>query len=246
MNILAIMAGGMEGDVESGRIGKAVRAAGAELHWCYRRKGEPLPDSSDGFAALIVFGGEPSVYDPALADYFAQLDTLILRFHHAGKPILGSCLGSQAIARAFGAEVRPQGFLEYGFTRLTRTLHCARDPLLHALAAYPVLFEMHSDTFDLPPGAVPLLEGDQVKNQAFRMGETTWGFQCHFEVTRDIVDTWTRRELIGNPKQDQAMVAGLVRQLDVDFGRYQRAQTEFANTLMQRWLVCVENTQKSD
>ncbi|MDK2779645.1 MAG: type 1 glutamine amidotransferase [Pseudomonadota bacterium] len=240
MDILAIMAGGMEGDAESGRIGEAVRAAGGTLQWCYRRFGDQLPATTDGFDALIVFGGEPSVYDPQLADYFAELDLVIRRFHGEGKPILGSCLGSQAIARAFGAEVRPQGFLEYGFTRLTRTIHCATDPLLHSLAAYPVLFEMHSDTFDLPPGAVPLLEGDQVRNQAYRLGDSTWGFQCHFEVTADIAATWTQRELIGNPNRDQAMVAALVRQLEDDFVRFQQAQTEFAFTLMARWLEQVK------
>ena len=42
MKFVAIMAGGMEGDLESGRIGEAVRARGGELHWFYRRPGDPL------------------------------------------------------------------------------------------------------------------------------------------------------------------------------------------------------------
>ena len=230
------MAGGMDGDLESGRIGEAVRARGGELHWFYRRRGDRLPESLEQYHGLIVFGGEVSVHDPALKPYFDQLSELILRFHDAGKPILGSCLGCQSIARAFGAEVYPQGFLEYGFAPLKLNQAASNDPLLADLEPEQTLFEMHSDTFDLPEQATLLMEGEAVTHQAFRIGELTYGFQCHFEVTPEIVDIWTRRELIDNPDQDQRRVAELVEQAKRDFARYQGQQTRFANTLMRRWL----------
>ena len=242
MNIVAIMAGGMDGAIESGRIGEVVAERGGKLHWFYRRHGDPLPQSVDAYDALIVFGGEVSVHDPLLKPYFDALATLIRGFADAGKPILGSCLGCQSIAYAFGAEVRPQGFLEYGFTPLTLTPDGERDPLFSAVAPTQTLFEMHSDTFALPEGATLLMTGDAVRHQAFRIGERIYAFQCHFEVTPEIVEIWNRRELIGNPGWDQERVAQLIRQAEEDFSAYQQLQTGFARTLMHRWLDLVESS----
>lgn len=240
MNLVAIMAGGMDGPVESGRIGDVVAERGGALHWFYRHSDIQLPQEIDDYDALIVFGGEVSVHDPRLKDYFDELAGLIHRFAVAGKPILGSCLGCQAIAYAFGAEVKPLGFLEYGFTPLQLTDAGKRDPLLAGLPAQSTLFEMHSDTFDLPDGATLLMSGKSVRHQVYRLGDRIYGFQCHFEVTPQIVDTWNGRELIDNPAQDQAQVAEMISDTKNGFKQYQVAQTEFARTVVRRWLDLID------
>lgn len=240
MHIIAIMAGGMDGPVESGTIRAVVEQRGGELHWFYRRLGDEFPNNIDAYDALIVFGGEISVHDPDLKPYFDDLSALIHRFYAVNKPILGSCLGCQAIAYAFGASVKPQGFLEYGFTELTLDSTSQTDPLLKDLASQQQLFEMHSDTFDMPAGATRLMTGQSVTNQAYRVGNKTYGFQCHFEVDPHIVSTWTHRELINNPHQDQERVQLLFNQAQTDFTQHQDQQDNFATTVVNRWLDLIE------
>ncbi|MGH1430243.1 MAG: type 1 glutamine amidotransferase [Neptuniibacter sp.] len=243
MKIAAIMAGGMDGPIESGQICEVIAQRGGTCEWFYRRNGDQLPECIDAYDALIVFGGEISVHDSSLKSYFDELALFIHKFAEQRKPILGSCLGSQAIAYAFDAEVMPQGFLEYGFTKLALTEEGKCDPLLAGLPSESQLFEMHSDTFELPKGATLLMSGSAIQNQVYRLGELIYGFQCHFEVSPEIVDTWNRRELIGNPSQDQDQINILITKAEQDFVRYQPAQRAFGDAVVNRWLNLI-NTQQ--
>ncbi|MDN5748190.1 MAG: glutamine-hydrolyzing GMP synthase [Pseudonocardia sp.] len=63
-------------------------------------------------AALILSGGPSSVY----AEGAPVLDPDLFT---AGIPVLGLCYGFQAMARALGGEVAPDGTREYGRTELT-------------------------------------------------------------------------------------------------------------------------------
>jgi GMP synthase (glutamine-hydrolysing) len=56
---------------------------------------------------------------------------------------------------------------------------------MHDLPATMTPFHWHGDIFDLPPGAVSLASSAKTPCQAFRLGDKTYGFQFHIEVTAD-------------------------------------------------------------
>jgi GMP synthase (glutamine-hydrolysing) len=239
MKILAVIPGSMTGLEDAGTIGEVVEARGGDLQWMFRVRGDALPQSTDGYDGLIVFGGEISVYDERFTNYFEDLAATIRAFHAAQKPILGSCLGAQAVAHAFGANVSYQGFFEYGFASLEKEDAAKSDALLSLTPDIIPLFEMHGDTFEVPDGAVRLLKGDAVANQAFRIGDTTYAFQCHFEVSPEIVRVWSERELLsytGKPNDERrAMVEAVLDTFDA----HGNAQRQFALTVTNAWMDLV-------
>lgn len=236
VKILAIMPGGMAGVEETGCIGKVVQDRGADLHWSFRLKGDALPEQTKQFDGLIVFGGEIGAHDPRYADYFDGLFRTIRAFHEDEKPVFGSCLGAQSIACALGGGAMPQGFFEFGFTELRVKPEAASDALLHDTPDSIPLFEMHNDTLALPPGAVHLMHGDNIPNQVYRMGAKTYGFQCHFEAEREVVDIWLRRELSSETGHSEAEIADMAARMDREFAQFDAAQRAFGERVMNRWM----------
>lgn len=85
-----------------------------------------------------------------------------------------------------GVRAKPRGPLAaYRLTDAGRA-----DPLLGGLGAGFPIFQWHSDTFTLPPGAAHLAASDAAAVQGFRIGRATWGTQFHFEASRAVVADW--------------------------------------------------------
>lgn len=173
-----------------GALGDALHEAGAVLDWFRPWKDHALPEGFDRYDALVVLGGEQSAVDDQAYPYLPALAALMREFGDAGKSVLGICLGSQILARAYGAENILDATREFGWTPVDVTADGLADPLFGEIGDRFPIFEWHSDTFTLPPGAIRLASTAALPNQCFRIGRTVYGTQFHFEANLEVVTKW--------------------------------------------------------
>jgi GMP synthase-like glutamine amidotransferase len=152
-------------------------------------RGDPVPDDPTAFAGIGMMGGPMSVNDAL--PWIAPLNRLVRAAVEKRVPVIGHCLGGQLLAQSLGARVTRTAVPEIGWIDVTSTDDArARDWLGERTGFTP--FQWHYDVFDLPAGAVRLLTNRYNPNQAYVVDERHIGFQCHVEMTQDLVETWCR------------------------------------------------------
>jgi len=183
---------------------------------------EKIPQ--DNFLALIVLGGPESANEKF--DYLKNEMNLIKKFTEQKKPVLGICLGSQLIAKTFGAKVFPGPKKEIGFYNDLQINNNSK--LFEGFQNPFTVFHWHSDTFDLPIGAQRLVSSTNYENQAFQINNTI-GIQFHLELTIEMIKLWfdkTHEKLENisyiNPKK-------ILQDIDNDFQIVQKNLEIFYN-----------------
>lgn len=175
-----------------GQIGAALTEAGAGIDLVRAHLGEPLPDGPGGHDGIVVLGGVQNAMADDTSPWLPTLLDLMRGFADSGRSLLGVCLGSQLLARAYGGANVIGGASEFGWQNVELTPEGAADPLFAGTpAAFPI-FQWHDDTFTLPRGATHLATGAAVANQAFLIGRAAYGVQFHFEADRPLVAEWSR------------------------------------------------------
>ncbi len=170
---------------DPGRVARVLRAMGHGLDVRRPSGGDRLPETMDGHAGAVVFGGPMSANDDT--DFIRAEIDWIPTVLDSGKPFLGICLGAQLLTRALGGAVwtHPEGLTEVGYYRVRPT--DAGAPLFrHATHMY----QWHREGMDLPWGAEHLASSERFENQAYRYGNA-YALQFHPEVTHRIMRRWT-------------------------------------------------------
>ncbi|TYC67750.1 type 1 glutamine amidotransferase [Stappia sp. BW2] len=176
---------------ELGILGRVAAQEGHSWKTIKAHEGEPLPASADAFSGLVVLGGAQDALADEAYPHLPQVCDLIRAFDDARKPVMGICLGSQLIARAFGGENLLGLPVEFGWRDVTPTDAGLEDPVVGKLKDGAPQFHWHSDTVTLPDGAVLLASSAMTPVQAFRMGELTYAIQFHFETGLPEVHNWS-------------------------------------------------------
>jgi GMP synthase-like glutamine amidotransferase len=194
VSVVRVLAVQHEDDAGPGFVGERIRALGARLDVVHPYLGDPIPDTTDGYAGLVVLGGTPGPYDDTSARWLPDVRRLIAGALTEELPLLGICLGGELLAAVAGGKVdRIDGPPEIGLYRLDPTDAARTDPLFAGLPAAAPAVEWHwEEIVELPPGAVSLCGSERFPNQAFRVGAAAWGTQFHPEVLTDGATDWAR------------------------------------------------------
>ena len=151
-------------------------------------KHEPMPDTLDGYAGMLVMGGPQSANDDL--PYIRAEQKLLQEAIGKEMPVLGICLGAQMLAKVAGGTVYRSPRPEHGWFTISRTDAALSDPLFSAMESEMPIFQWHGETFTLPEGAVLLATNPEVPHQAFRIGSNQYGLQFHAEVSEAVIRRW--------------------------------------------------------
>ncbi|WP_436642868.1 type 1 glutamine amidotransferase [Microbaculum sp. FT89] len=176
-----------------GNVGQALADVGADIDTVAAHGGEPLPETPDDHDALIMLGGPQSALDDDDYPFLPALCRLTRAFGDSGRAVLGICLGSQIIARAYNGENVLNRPLEFGYLPVSPLPEAADDPVLSGLTAPTPAFHWHKDTVRLPAGAIRLAESAMTPNQAWKIGAKVYAAQFHFEASRAVVADWSSK-----------------------------------------------------
>ena len=178
-NVLLVQNTRIEG---SGYLGDLLKNDGFEIESIHA-KHVPIPEKN--YSLVVILGAPESANDDL--PYLLEEQKLIRKSVEQEIPVLGICLGSQLIAKSFGAKVYAGPKKEIGFYH--DLVADSNSGLFSGFENPFTVFHWHGDTFDLPLGASRLAHSETYSNQAFQY-KSAVGLQFHMEVNEEMVNLW--------------------------------------------------------
>jgi GMP synthase (glutamine-hydrolysing) len=163
-----------------------------------------IPDAK--YQVIIILGAPESANDDL--PYLKKELDIIRSAVKKNIPLLGICLGSQLIAKAFGARVYKGPKKEIGFYKDIEFDNADQTNLFNGINSPATVFHWHGDTFDLPDTAIRLAHSKNYKNQVIKIGSAV-GIQFHLEVDESAIMLWlekSKEELGRIPYVDQNLI----------------------------------------
>lgn len=148
--------------------------------------GEKLPEANS-FDLLVSMGGPQSPLSIDEAPYLYDEIKLIGQAIKQNKQIIGVCLGAQLIGEALGAKTERSPYREVGLYPIELLEGAKTDPIFQSFPAKFDVMHWHSDMPGIPDGAEIIAASAGCPRQIVRYSERIYGFQCHLELTQDLV-----------------------------------------------------------
>jgi GMP synthase (glutamine-hydrolysing) len=196
-------------------------------------EGEPLPDWR-AFSGIVAMGGPMGAYDDERLPWLTAEKALIADAVRAGTPYWGVCLGAQLLASSLGARVYPGPRAEVGMLPVALSEHARRDPVFaHAPGTF-VALQWHTDTWELPDGAIRLAGSEAYEQQAF-VFKRAYAVQFHLEVGVELATEWGEIPAYAESLRALLGPAGL-SQLTGAIAEHEPRSITIARSLFSRWL----------
>ena len=170
------------------RLDGALKLADAVVERIHLENGDPVP--GPGFDRVVILGGAMGAYDVDRHPWLEAEKDWIRNLVGSEVPVLGICLGSQLLAEALGGRAYRADQPEAGVVPLSLTPAGLADPVVSKIG--PMVYSLHQDTFDLPPGAALLAHSDRFPH-AFRLGSAL-ALQFHPDADRDQGLEWGKED----------------------------------------------------
>lgn len=151
----------------------------------------PIPQTiAPNIAGVIALGGAMSALDDENFKWLAPEKTFLKNLVDQEIPVLGICLGSQLLADALGGVVSRLENNEIGIYPIEQV---AADPIMN-FAPGSISTQWHEDYVSvLPKGATLISKSKQCPTQIYRIGDLSYGIQCHPEADASIVALWENK-----------------------------------------------------
>jgi len=151
--------------------------------------GDEFPDPQL-YSAVIVLGGPGSANDES-EKMKRELNRVKEILEH-NIPYLGICLGMQVLCKAAGGKVMKSPYKEISFFHENHEPYTVtqlkEDPIFVHLPNPFRVFHLHGETVELPQDTTLIGKGNFIVPQVIKVGMNAYGFQCHFELTKEITE----------------------------------------------------------
>lgn len=176
---------------------------------------------------LILLGGTQSLVSPLGSDlrlFLAATESAM----NAGSPVLGICLGAQALALISGATVipHPSAILEIGYHPVQTLL-----PSTASWLPSSRYYHWHYDIIAHMPAEYVFMANENAPVQAFALTKRLVGFQFHPEINRAAIQFRAR---LGHHRLREPGIQSLAVQMEFHNQLVYRNARSF-DSMLRRW-----------
>ncbi len=174
-----------DGDEDAAVLGRILQEHGHTLRTIELFARQPMPADLDDVDGVISMGGPMGLDHTTAYPWLDEEMQFLKAAFDARVPLVGICLGAQLLSRALGGEVAAAESPEVGWHPVRLAYPGTIDPIFTGIRWESVQFHFHQQHVTKLPADASVLAGSaDCPIQAFRVGLTTYGFQYHFEWTK--------------------------------------------------------------